>query len=55
MQVYPAASLMHYVQPDTSIYYIDPKPATIRNSNINVIAKTATEGIKDFKEILNNK
>jgi NAD-dependent deacetylase len=55
MQVYPAASLMHYVQPDTSIYYIDPKPATIRNSNINVIAKTATEGMKYLKEILNNK
>jgi NAD-dependent deacetylase len=52
MQVYPAASLMHYVQPDTSIYYIDPKPATIRNSNINVIAKTATEGMKYFKDII---
>ncbi|MFT5217068.1 MAG: NAD-dependent deacetylase, partial [Glaciecola sp.] len=27
MQVYPAASLMHYVKPDTEIFYIDPNPA----------------------------
>ena len=52
MQVYPAAGLMHYVSDDTPIYYIDPKPAVIRNQNINVIAKTATEGMKDILKML---
>ena len=52
MQVYPAAGLMHYVSDNTPIYYIDPKPAVVRNQNINVIAKTATEGMKDIIEIL---
>mgnify|MGYP002713290934 CR=1 FL=1 len=47
MQVYPAASLIHYIKPETSIYFIDPKP-TINSSNFNkltVIAKTATVGV----------
>ena len=48
MQVYPAASLMHYVQPDTKIYYIDPKPAIDANTQVTVIAEKATVGIKLF-------
>ncbi|MBC2845901.1 SIR2 family NAD-dependent protein deacylase [Winogradskyella flava] len=52
MQVYPAASLINYVQPDTEIYYIDPKPAIENNSNIKVIAKTATEGMKELLTLL---
>ena len=52
MQVYPAASLINYVQPDTLIYYIDPKPAISNNDKITVIAKTATEGMKDLINIL---
>ncbi len=52
MQVYPAAGLMHYVSANTPIYYIDPKPATVRNSNIKVIAKTATAGMREVLEIL---
>ncbi|RIA10090.1 NAD-dependent deacetylase [Flavobacteriaceae bacterium MAR_2010_72] len=45
MQVYPAASLIHYVQPETKIYYIDPRPAIQSNHQITVIADTATQGI----------
>ena len=52
MQVYPAAGLMHYVSDDTPIYYIDPKPAVVRNQNINVLAKTATEGMKEILKML---
>ena len=52
MQVYPAAGLMHYVSANTPIYYIDPRPATINNSQIKVIAKTATEGMKDMLSLL---
>ena len=52
MQVYPAASRINFVQPDTPIYYIDPKPALGNSHNINVIAKTATAGMKDLLNVL---
>ena len=52
MQVYPAAGLMHYVNPDTTIYYIDPKPAMMNHTPVNIIAKTATAGMKDLLSIL---
>jgi NAD-dependent deacetylase len=48
MQVYPAASLMHYVPETIPKFYIDPRPALSSKTNLTVIAKTATEGIKDF-------
>lgn len=48
MQVYPAAGLMNYVKENVPIYYIDPKPATVRNTNVKVIAKSATDGMRDF-------
>jgi len=53
MQVYPAASLMHYVNPQTKIYYIDPKPAIDSNDQITVIAKKATTGIMDAITLIN--
>jgi NAD-dependent deacetylase len=52
MQVYPAASLMQYVNPETKIYYIDPKPALDNNNQITVISKSATSGMQDFIAIL---
>ena len=52
MQVYPAASLIDYVQPDTAIFYIDPKPAISTDDKVTVIAKSATEGMKDLISIL---
>lgn len=52
MQVYPAASLIDYVQPDTPIFYIDPKPAITNNTRVTVISKSATEGIKDLVPLL---
>ncbi|MEE9364293.1 MAG: NAD-dependent deacylase [Cellulophaga sp.] len=47
MQVYPAASLMHYVTEKTAIYFIDPKPVIDPNDSINliVITKAATIGV----------
>lgn len=47
MQVYPAASLVHYAPENTPIYFIDPRP-NIRESdfsNLTIIAKGATEGV----------
>lgn len=46
LQVYPASSLMHYVQSQTKIYYVDPRPAIESNHQIKVIAENATTGVK---------
>ena len=55
MQVYPAASLMHYVSENTKIFYIDPKPNMDSNNQITIIAKKATVGILDFVALLKNR
>ena len=52
MQVYPAASLMHYVKPDTEIFYIDPNPAMESTAQITVISKTASIGVNEVIERL---
>ena len=42
MQVYPAAGLVHQVQPETQIYYIDPKASRLPLSNpLKVIPEKA--------------
>lgn len=54
MQVYPAAGLVHYTQPNVPIFYIDPKPAPlyeVRNK-VELIAASATKGLPQLKEIL---
>ena len=48
MQVYPAASLINYVQPDTTVYYVDPNPAISNNDDVTIIAKSATKGLRDL-------
>ncbi|RSK40456.1 SIR2 family NAD-dependent protein deacylase [Mangrovimonas spongiae] len=48
MQVYPAASLVDYVPQNTSIYYIDPKPALSATHQVNVISEKATTGLQKF-------
>mgnify|MGYP001823864088 CR=1 FL=1 len=52
MQVYPAASLIHYVTNDTKIYYIDPHPALLSQGNLTVISETATAGVKSLLQLL---
>lgn len=52
MQVYPAAGLMNYVKPGTQTYYIDPKPAMDSNTQVTVIAETATAGMKKMIDLL---
>ena len=49
--VYPAASLLHYAPRSAEVYYIDPRPSAVP-SHVHVIAKTATEGVKELIEIL---
>jgi len=51
--VYPAAGLIGCVRPGTPIFYIDPRPASTAGiPGVTVIAKKATEGVKDLTEIL---
>ncbi|PIA79345.1 NAD-dependent protein deacylase [Gaetbulibacter sp. 4G1] len=54
MQVYPAASLMHYVPQNTATYFIDPKPNIDSKQNLTVIAENATVGIKKVIGLLKN-
>jgi len=56
LQVYPAAGLIEYATNDADIYYIDKNPANTKSfgKNIKVITKTATEGLVEFSEYLNN-
>lgn len=54
MQVYPAASLIHYVSRQTPIHFVDPRP-NVRESdfgNLNIIPKTAVEGVPDLVDEL---
>jgi NAD-dependent deacetylase len=52
MQVYPAASLMHYVPENTATYFIDPKPAMSNKDNLTVVAKPATVGVQEVIGLL---
>ena len=54
LQVYPAASLMHYANPNIPVFYIDPRPASIANlqNPLEVMALNATEGVPFLREKL---
>ena len=51
--VYPAAGLIRCVPFGKPIYYIDPHPADTSDiPGVHVIAKNATEGMRDLIKIL---
>lgn len=54
LQVYPAASLMHYAPSHIPVYYIDPNPATIYDlqNPLEVLQMSASEGMAILKEKL---
>ena len=52
MQVYPAASLMHYAPENTPVYFIDPKPSIDSSKTIEVIAEKASVGVSNLVEKL---
>ena len=54
MQVYPAASLIHYISPNTPVYFIDPKPNINQNSynNLTIISEKASIGVEKFIKLL---
>jgi len=51
LQVYPAASLVHYASPHVPVFYIDPKPASISGlqNPLEVIPMNTTEGVPYLK------
>ncbi len=51
LNVYPAASLLHYVRPGVPVYYIDPRPAGVPSS-VKVIARPATAGVAELIGLL---
>jgi NAD-dependent deacetylase len=54
MQVYPAAGLVDYADTTVPIVYIDLNPAQLPNlpNPITVIAKTASDGLREFMSLL---
>ena len=53
MAVYPAAGLVHYAQDGCDVYMIDPSDSAVGMvMGVNHIQKVATEGMKEFREIM---
>lgn len=54
MQVYPAASLIHYIEASTPIYFIDPNPNISASSydNLTIISEKAGTGIEKLVSML---
>ena len=52
LQVYPAASLLHYVTSEVPVFMIDPNEVGAYNRKINIIKKGASEGMMELKEML---
>jgi len=55
MQVYPAASLVNFIQPGTPIYFIDPNPNIHKNAfdNLTIIKDVASSGTDELLVLLN--
>ncbi|TXD47806.1 MULTISPECIES: SIR2 family NAD-dependent protein deacylase [unclassified Polaribacter] len=54
MQVYPAASLIDYIQENIPIYFIDPKPSVSKNNfrNLTIIKNVASIGTDQLLKLL---
>lgn len=54
LQVYPAAGIMHYTRPESPVFYIDPKPASVVQlaNPLEIIPLSGSEGMMMLKERL---
>jgi len=53
LQVYPAASLLHYAPPFLPKFIIDKKlPDVQRSATLTLIEKPATEGVRELRKLL---
>lgn len=53
LQVYPAAGLSQYAPPNCMIYLVDPEPPNFLSAQLEIIPKTAVEGMKFLFNKLN--
>jgi len=51
LAVYPAAGLLHYARPSTSVYLIDPNPISA-GDRVKQIQKGASAGMKELYDLL---
>lgn len=54
LNVYPAASLLHFVRKGVPVYYIDPNPAAVPQG-VKVLKMKASEGVAKLAELLKPK
>ena len=54
MQVYPAAGLVQYAQPQTPIYFVDPNPSISQNKRITIFSEKASSGVPKVVNLLTN-
>jgi NAD-dependent deacetylase len=52
LQVYPAASLVHYLRPGTPIHIVDPNTPALNLPNVQTISEPASTGVPQLVEIL---
>lgn len=50
LQVYPAASLLHYARADAPLYLVDPKP-NITTARVEVLAKKPPKACRSSRRI----
>lgn len=54
MQVYPAANLISYIRENTPVYVIDKNIPELYGKNFTAIQATASQGVREFAEMLKN-
>jgi NAD-dependent deacetylase len=54
LQVYPAAGLRNYILPHVHTYLVDTAPALNSTNRLTVIAKKASEGVREVADLLSN-
>lgn len=54
MQVYPAANLISYIRENTPVYVIDKNIPELYGKNFTAIQATASQGVREFAELLKN-
>lgn len=52
LNVYPAAGLLNYVDPDAPVYLIDPNEVKTYQNGIHFIKKGASEGIAELRKLI---
>ena len=52
LQVYPAASLVHYLRPDAPVWLIDPNAPPLQRPGLSIIRRPASVGVPQVVEEL---